>query len=153
MKKLDVFKNTEGVLYNYSTLKAEINNITLDIEELEDNYDGISSIGYEEKTGPTNKINDSVSDEIIRREKTLNKLKHIKRSKERLLLKINNALDSLDETERKFIQCRYLNGKKMSWNQVGAMLNLDPNYLCSYVRPEVINKLSCLIYFSQKEYL
>lgn len=150
MNDRDIFRDTEGVLYNYSMLKAEIHNLELEIEELQDEYQGVCSIGYEERTGPTNKISDSVANEVIHKEKVILKLQRIKRSKERLLRKINAAIDSLDETEKKFVEYRYTSNKKRSWNQVGALMNLDPNHCCNVIRPSVINKLSCLIYMTQK---
>lgn len=148
MNDRDIFRDTEGVLYNYSMLKAEIHNLELEIEELRDEYQGISAISYEEKTGPTNKTSDSVVNEVIHKEKLIKKLEGIKRSKERLLMKINNAIDSLDETEKKFVEFRYTSNKKMSWNRVGELMNLDPNYCCNVIRPTIINKLSNLIYMT-----
>ena len=61
----ELFKKTERILYNYSMLKAEINNLGLEIEELENEYEGIGAISYEERSGNTNKISDSVANEII----------------------------------------------------------------------------------------
>ena len=150
MNEKDIFKSTEGVLYNYSMLKAEIHNLELEIEELQDTYEGVGAISYEERTGPTNKIGDSVFNEVVHKEKVIMKLQRIKRSKERLLSKINAAIDSLDETEKKFVEYRYTSNRKRSWNQIGALMNLDPNHCCNFIRPTVINKLSCLIYMSHK---
>lgn len=145
----DVFKSTEGVLFNYNQLKAEINNLKLEIEELQDTYEGVNAISYAEKTGQTYKINDSVSNEIINKEIHINKLSRILRTKERLILKINAAIDSLEEQEKLLINTRYMSSRKHSWEQVGNMLNLDPNYCCNYLRPQIINKLSCLIFMNQ----
>ena len=71
MNDRDIFRDTEGVLYNYSMLKAEIHNLELEIEELKDEYQGISAISYEEKTGPTNKTSDSVANEVIHKENVI----------------------------------------------------------------------------------
>ena len=81
----ELFKKTERILYNYSMLKAEINNLGLEIEELENEYEGIGAISYEERSGNTNKISDSVANEIIFREKEIYRLNKMKRSKEILL--------------------------------------------------------------------
>ena len=141
----ELFKKTERILYNYSMLKAEINNLGLEIEELENEYEGIGAISYEERSGKTNKISDSVANEIIFREKEIYRLNKMKRSKEILLSKINNALEVLDENERKVIHYRYLNGKR-TWMQVGEILSMDSNYCCNTLRVNIINKLSKVIF-------
>ena len=140
----ELFKKTERILYNYSMLKAEINNLGLEIEELENEYEGIGAISYEERSGNTNKISDSVANEIIFREKEIYRLNKMKRSKEILLSKINNALEVLDENERKVVHYRYLNGKR-TWMQVGEILSMDSNYCCNTLRVNIINKLSKMI--------
>ena len=141
----ELFKKTERILYNYSMLKAEINNLELEIEELENEYEGIGAISYEERSGTTYKISDSVANEIIFREKEVYRLHKAKRSKEILLSKINNALEVLDENERKVVHYRYLNGKR-TWMQVGEILSMDSNYCCNTLRVNTINKLSKIIF-------
>lgn len=141
----ELFKKTERILYNYSMLKAEINNLGLEIEELENQYEGMGSISYEERSGTTYKISDSVANEIIFREKEVYRLHKTKRSKEILLSKINNALEVLDENERKVVHYRYLNGKR-TWMQVGEILSMDSNYCCNTLRVNTINKLSKMIF-------
>lgn len=150
MNDNDIFKSTEGVLYNYQLLKAEIHNLELEIEELKDDYQGVGAISYEEKSGPTNKVTSSIENEILHKEKLINNLERIKRSKERLLSKINNAIESLNETEQLFIKYRYTSNVKRTWEQVGALMNLDSGYCCNVIRPLVINKLSCLIYMCNR---
>lgn len=141
----ELFKKTERILYNYSMLKAEINNLELEIEEIENDYGNIGAMSYEEKSGPTNKISDSIANEIILKEKQSYKLKKMKRSKEILLNKINNAIEALDENERKVVHYRYLNGKR-TWMQVGEILSMDSNYCCNTLRVNTINKLSKMIF-------
>lgn len=141
----EMFKHTEGVLYNYLMLKAEINNLELEIEELENEYGALGAISYEEKSGPTNKISDSIASGIIFKEKESYRLKKLKRSKEILLNKIENALGALDESERKLVEYRYLNGKR-PWLQVGERLSLDSNYCCNTLRISIISKLANLIF-------
>lgn len=141
----ELFKKTESILYNYSMLKAEINNLELEIEEIENQYEGLGAISYEERSSATNKISDSVANEIIFKEKHTYKLNKAKRSKEILLNKINNALEALDDNERKVVHYRYLNGKR-TWMQVGEILSMDSNYCCNTLRVNIINKLSQMIF-------
>lgn len=145
MTNKELFKKTESILYNYSMLKAEINNLELELEELENEYEGIGAMVCEERSGATNKILDSVANEIIFKEKEVYKLNKMKRSKEILLSKINNALEVLDDNERKVVHYRYLNGKR-TWMQVGEILAIDSNYCCNTLRVNIINKLSKMIF-------
>ena len=141
----ELFKKTERILYNYSMLKAEINNLELEIEEIENEYEGLGAISYEERSSVTNKISDSVANEIIFKSREVYRLNKIKRSKEILLNKINNALEALDDNERKVVHYRYLNGKR-TWMQVGEILSMDSNYCCNTLRVNIINKLSQMIF-------
>lgn len=145
MNNKELFKKTESILYNYSMLKAEINNLELELEELENEYEGIGAISYEERSGTTYKISDSVANEIMFKEKETYRINKIKKSKEILLLKINNALEVLDDNERKVVHYRYLNGKR-TWMQVGEILSIDSNYCCNSLRVNIINKLSKMIF-------
>ena len=61
---INTYKKTEYYLYNYKNMQAEIKNILLEIEDIENNYRGIEAITYEEKSAPTNKFNSSVEQEI-----------------------------------------------------------------------------------------
>ena len=130
----ELFKRTESLLYGYSMLKAEINNLELEIGEIENEYAGIGAISYEERSSATNKISDSVANEIMLREKQAYKL--------------NNALEAFDENERKIVHYRYLNGKR-TWMQFGEILSMDSNYCCNTLRVNIINKLAKMIFPSK----
>ena len=136
---------SEIIIYKVSEIAAEINNLELEIEELENEYEGIGAISYEERSSATYKISDSIANEIIFREKEVYRLNKIKRSKEILLLKINNALEALDENERKVVHYRYLNGKR-TWMQIGEILSMHSNYCYNTLRLNTINKLSKMIF-------
>lgn len=145
MNNKELFKKTESILYNYSTLKVEINNLALELEELENEYEGIGAISYEERSSNTYKIPDSVANEIIFKEKEAYRINKMKRSKKILLTKINNALEVLDENEKNIVHYRYLSSKR-TWMQVGEVLSMDSNYCCNMLRVSTINKLSKMIF-------
>ncbi|WP_242979655.1 hypothetical protein [Clostridium perfringens] len=65
----ELFRKTENLLRNYNRLETEIKLIEGEIEDIKEYYTGCVVIGYSEKSGPTNKINSMVEDEIIRKEK------------------------------------------------------------------------------------
>lgn len=142
----DLYQRTDGVLFNYKIIKTEIKNLELEIEEVSSTYNGVGSIGYEEKTGQTNKFNSSVENEIINKEKVLNKLHREMNSKKRLIAKVDNAMETLSENERKIVEYRCIN--RYSWSRIGALLNMDGDY-CGRIKREVINKISPLIWISE----
>lgn len=117
------FKRVEAILYNYSTLKAEIKNMKLDLEILENDYEGIGAISYEEKTGPTNKINSSVENEIIRRDEKIIQLRKKIRYKDIQIEKIDNILELLSEKEQLYVQLKYM--KKHKGMQISDSLDMS----------------------------
>lgn len=146
-KDKELYRKTDGVLFNYKTIKVEINNLELDIEELKSECEGIKAVGYEEKTGETNAFNSSVENEVLKKEKMINKLLREKQSKERLICKIDNALGTLEEEERKIIELRCFD--KMGWGKVGALINKDEDY-CGKIKRKVVNQISELIWIRRK---
>lgn len=77
------FKEIEYYLYNYKNLDS-LNSIAESrIKMLQDDIT-IRAIGYDEKTGPTNKFNSDVENEVIRREE------QIEDKIEKLRCEINN---------------------------------------------------------------
>lgn len=147
MEDKDLYKKTDGVLFNYKTIKAEIFNLDLEIEELKEEYDGMKGMTYEEKTGATNAFNSSVENEIMKKEKEISRLLREKKSKERLISKIDNALESLEEEEKEIIKLRCIERK--SWNRVGMITNRDGDY-CGKIKRATVNKLSDLIWIRKK---
>lgn len=137
------YKKTEAVLYNYKNLKAEIKNIDIEIEELKQNYRGCGAINYNEKSSPTYKFNSSIENEIVTREEQIKYLENIKSSKQRLIDKIDNALNTLDERSHRIIQLRYFN--KQSNKQLAINLNLTEQRV-SEIKTEIVNSLMKLIF-------
>lgn len=145
--KQELYKKTDEILSNYKAIKAEINNLQLEIEEISSEYDGVKAVVYEERTGTTNAFNSSVENEILKKEKLINKLLKEKRSKEILINKVDNALAVLEEEEIKIIELRYF--QNMGWNKIGILTNRDGDY-CGRIKRKAVNKLSELIWISKK---
>ncbi|MBV7275442.1 DUF722 domain-containing protein [Clostridiaceae bacterium UIB06] len=146
-KEQDLYKKTDGLLLNYKIIKAEINNLELEIEEIKSEYDGVKAAVYEERTGKTNAFNSSVENEILKKEKIINELLKEKRSKERLISKIDNALTILEEEEIKIIKLRYF--EKMGWSKIGILTNRDGDY-CGRIKRKAVDKISNIIWISKK---
>lgn len=146
-REQDLYKKTDGVLFNYKTIKAEINNLDIEIEELQAECDGVKAITYEEKSSPTNAFSSSVENEILKKEKEISKLLREKKSKERLIRKIDNALETLEENEREVVRLRCI--ERLGWNKVSIRIDRDGDY-CGKIKREAINKLSELIWIRKK---
>ncbi|NMM62356.1 sigma-70 family RNA polymerase sigma factor [Clostridium sp. P21] len=147
----DLYSKVEGMLWNYTTLKNEVKNLELDIEELENDYRGCGSIVYGEKTGPTNAFNSSVENEVEYRSKELKFLMKLKRSKEIQVEKVDNALESLSDDEKKVIELKYFgNNKKLGWLKIGEIMGFC-DVTCRALKNAAIKKM-ILIIFPYKEF-
>lgn len=124
------------MLYNYKLVKAEIKNIELEIKELEREYNGCSAIGYEEKTGPTNKFNSSVENEMMAKRFGPDKLMRKRDILINQIQKIDNALEALTGREHKIINLKYF--EKMSNQDIAREMDLTEQWICG--RKKQINK-------------
>ncbi|MBK1809445.1 siderophore-interacting protein [Clostridium sp. YIM B02505] len=148
MKNEELFKNLEGTLYNYENIEKEIENLQLEIESVKNEYTGCGAITYEERTGPTNKFNSSVENEIIYKEKMINNLNKMIESRKITLKKIDNAINSnvLTDVEKELIYKRYIKGHgRASWWKIAVELNLTEARIYQ-LRDSSINKLVPIVY-------
>lgn len=140
---MSLYKKTEAMLYNYRKTKAQIKSIEIDIELLKDDVDGCGAIVYEERTGATNAFNSSVENEVVRRDEKLKKLYQLLRVKKDEINKIDLALDTLIEDERKPIELRYF--QKYQNKQVAAITNVTEQNM-SIVNKKLIRKISEIVF-------
>ncbi len=116
----------EGILYNYPKLKVEIDNLRLDLEEAREIV-GIKGASDNEKAGsPTHAFSSVVENEVLDREKNLEKrIKVIESAilkKERQLKKIENVLGTLTEYELRLIEMKYF--KRYSVGRICEILEV-----------------------------
>ena len=121
------YSMVEGILYNYPKLKVEIDNLKLDLEEAQEVV-GIRGTSSNEKAGSsTNAFSSVVENEVLEREKNLekriNSLTSSIQSKERQLKKIENILGTLTEYEMRLIEMRYF--KRYSVGRICEVLELS----------------------------
>ena len=75
-----LYKKVEGKLFNYNKIKDDIEIINLEIEKVKNNYVGCSGISYDsERTGKTYSISNTVEQEVIRKEESINYLQYRKK--------------------------------------------------------------------------
>jgi len=144
---VDKYRVIESMLYKYTPLKNEIKNIELEIEELRNDYHGCGAISYDEKSSPTYKFSSSVENEIESKNKKITYLEKLKRSKEIQVEKINNALEVLDQQQRKIIELRYLNPKKIGWFHIADILGVS-DVTCRNIKLKAINAIIPVVFVS-----
>lgn len=98
----------------YKELKADIVDIDIRIQELEEDMLGVGSIAYEERTGKTYKITSSVEQQAEKHLEEKDKLLKLKAKKEREIARIDNALTILKEEEREIVETALIEQKKYS---------------------------------------
>lgn len=137
------YRKIEGMLYNYPSLKAEIKNIDLEIEELENDYVSCGAIGYEEKTQSTNKFSSAVENKLTTKEARIPYLKKERRRLEIQVERIDNILSVLTESEKLIIELRYF--KRFEFKDIGQVVDRDDTYLMSKRKKIIESKLIPLI--------
>ncbi len=141
------YSKVEGMLYKYIELKAQCKNIDIEIEELK-SVGNLQSIDYSKDVlSPTNNISSSVENELINIEQNIpdkiSKLENKKKSKERIINRIDNALNILTEKEKYIIEYRYF--KKLEWNKISELIDLS-DVRCRQIRKEAINNIIDVIF-------
>lgn len=143
----DMYSYVEGKLYNYKSMKVELNSYKIDLEYLNKDYEGCRGQSYSGITlSKTNSLYSSVENELIRKEKRKERLQLKITEKEREIRKIENALALLDDEELQLVELRYFSDrmKPLSWLAIGKeMLTSDKR--CRCIRDEVLFKLSNVI--------
>lgn len=135
-------RRVEAMLYNYNKTIIDIKNMKLDLEVLENDYRGIGSMTYEERTQPTNAFSSSVENEIVKRDEKIIRLRNKIRLKEIEIQKIDNMLEFLKEKERDFVRLKYF--EKNTHNEISEKIDISFDYINEY-RLKTINKISSFI--------
>lgn len=116
----------EGILYNLPKLKAEVENLRLDLEEAQEIVGIRGSSGNEKAGSSTNAFSSVVENEVLERERNLSEKMEIIKSdiqrKERQLKKIQNALNTLTEQEMLLIDMKYF--KRHSIGRICELLDI-----------------------------
>ena len=144
----ELFRKTEGILYDYNNLVTRIELLKLDIADIKEEYKGCGSIDYKEKTGATNKFNSSVENEVIGREKELITYYKELNKKVSLKRKIDAAIENLKDEEKKLVELRYTNKRTLSWNQIAYVLKYSQEYCRKDLREKIIKKIADTIFYN-----
>lgn len=141
----DRFKKTEYHLYQYKDIDKlnQINDIRIKKLRNEISLGGGDMFG--EKSSPTNKFNSAVENDVIYREKNIQpEIDKLMREKENRIIEkelIDNALDLLEEEEKKLVELRYFSKPTRSWDSIALELNQSKDN-CIKIRRKVIERLA-----------
>lgn len=105
-------KDTIKRIKRYKELKADIVDIDIRIQELEEEHLGVSAQPSGERTGKTYKITSSVEIQAEQHIKEKDKLLRKRASKEREIARIDNALTILKEEEKDIVLTALIEQKK-----------------------------------------
>lgn len=148
MRDKNLFRKTEAILYDYNNLALKIELLKAEIKDIEETYQGCGSISYEERTQATNKFNSSVENEVVQREKELRALKLDLKNKTTLKRRIYISVQGLNDEERKLVELRYINKRRLSWNQIAYVLKYSQEYCRKDLRWKAINKIGDTIFYN-----
>lgn len=140
----DKFKNTEGLLYSYNTLKVKIKNLKLDLENIE--FEDLQAVQYDhDKLSETNAFNSSVENNVINKEKQIQIINKKIRYYQNTINKIDNVLESLSDNDRKLVELRYLRSEPCTWQYIASKIQLDVTN-CYKKRNNIIKKISDMLF-------
>ena len=104
--------NTIKRIKKYKELKADIVDIDIKIQELEEDLLGVSAQPTGERAGKTYKITSSVEIQAEQHSKEKDKLLKIRAMREREIARIDNALTILKEEEKDIVQTALIEQKR-----------------------------------------
>lgn len=123
-------KNIESII-NYKNIIFQIESLELEKEEIKSN-DGIQGIGFEEKSGKTNKVNSTIESVAIAKEKELQRLdfeiQNLKRKKKRADLLLKSRFFTPQEV--RYIEYKYLQDNIYTQKEISLLLKVS----CSTIR-------------------
>lgn len=135
---LNYYKATEKFLYNYNSLKASIENMKQEIEEID--YLEISAVNYEkEPTSETYTFHSITEEAAIYTADKKSLLEQRIKITEGRIDRIDRAIEALNDTERQIITDRYINGRQ--WWEVAYSVKFNERW-CKEIRRRAVEKIA-----------
>lgn len=139
---MNLYKKAEAMLYNYKNTLAEIKNIRIEIDDIEQNYREISPIVYDDMPKAHN-VSSSIEREIEHKERKIEHLTNLMMKKENQIRRMDNVLEALEERERNLIELRYFN--KVPYSKIAEEFNLETSSIFR-IRKETLDKVISLLF-------
>lgn len=143
-KKIN-FKEIERILKNIKAYEAKIKDIELEISDLKDLQQiSVKAINYDNLIKTNNLFSKTEIQAIndLEIQQTIELLEYKKRHFERFLKKIQNAINSLNDLERKIIKMKCFENK--IWRAITFEVNIEERQ-CREIKKRALNKISNLI--------
>lgn len=136
----------EDKLYNYKSMKVQLNSYKIDLEYLNKEYIECRGKSYGDVRAKTNNFYSSVENELLTKEREIEELELKIRKTEMQIKKIENALNLLDYGELKLVEYRYFSNRTIapSWIDVAEEIGFSDRK-CRNMRNDIINKLENII--------
>jgi len=133
---MNYYKATEKYLYNYKSLKANIENMKVQIKEID--YNPLQGAGFEymEDTGYKKS---TVENTVIRIDKKRNDLKNRIKELECKLERIDRSIEALNDVERYIVVEWYFEGRQ--WWQIAHKVKYSERH-CRRIKNNAVNKIS-----------
>jgi hypothetical protein len=144
----DYFKGAEKYLYNYRSIKANIEIMKIRITEIENTPpDGMKGIDYgTEKTSETFAFRSATEGEAVARMSEIERLQRKIQAAEYTAMKIEKAVGALPVLERRIVRLRYFSDERLTWKQIADIVRYDPDYCRKQVRSRAIQKIAVAIF-------
>lgn len=137
------YERTIHLLSNYNATKAHIDKLKRDIENID--YIGVSASSTEEPGSKTNKFHSIVENEVISREKFIEKITKEIKKLELEVKNIDEAYKILNDKEKKIIKLKYFETNDNEWFKIAWRVGYSESH-CKFIRRQAIKKMSKVIY-------
>lgn len=114
----------KNLLSSYKTMNGQIKCIDYEIELLKGHIEFLKGLRYTDSS-------------IIESNNEIEHKRDIKSRLEGYINSIDNTLNELNNTERKIVELRYLEGKKHTWKEISNIVE----YSSDYCRKEMLDKI------------
>lgn len=146
MMEKEEYLKAEELLAGYGGLIEEIDWLKSNIEDLEDEFEGCTSIEIT-TGGATNKFNSIVENEVIAKEDKLKTLNFKLYENLRLKKKIDRAVEKLKGVDREVIELRYINKRVLGWKEIAYTVRYSETYCRKKIKQRAIKKMAKYIVY------
>lgn len=141
------YSKAEELLEGYGELVEEIDWLKSNIEDIEDEFEGCTSIEITTGSGATNKFNSIVENEIISKEDKMKMLNVKLYENLRLKKKIDRAVEKLKGVDREVIELRYINKRVLGWKEIAYTVSYSETHCRKKIKQRAIKKMAKYIIY------
>ena len=140
--EFNYYRKTEGILYNYTSLRASVNNLQGQLAEMEGDI-SVSAIDYRKPAVQSSYTGSEVEAIVAARDKRRTMLTRRLRKTERLVEAVDKAIAALEDQEQVIITQRYLNGSP--WYAICHKVRYNERW-CREIRKRAVGKVALALF-------